>query len=385
MSSRNLLSHDRNANPGASDCEEAAPEAQQSAEFPQKSEKERRYFFEEEEDKLEVELAAMPDDLYGAAMESLIRDVQMIQNKSGALCLRQARILATMALLVGVVVLQLFLLAEIKMNITAKAVRKVRSVYSDYEHVMYDGSVKTLHTGFWRGLSPNDFDAARFYNDSAWLELGYDKPELTRDTVCQIPFSQPLFLGAVLLLWTFSCLLQVVQTLRLLGSICATPDVDSIVNSIEVDPENPKELIIAGLPPYMKASLGLILFLQCGVTLLLLWLGCRWLSATTKFSDLVLNAVALEFILLLKETVYAFLVPDRNKREVRASKIAPWHGERFDHSGWVSFLGRIGWLIVSVLWVVLYIEFLQQVLPQYNWDVHLVCDAYIKEHYKINK
>jgi len=340
---------------------------------------------DEENDKLEVESDPMPDDLYGAAMESIIRDSQKIADGTGAFCLRQARMCTTMCLLLGIILLQLFLLAEIKKNITAKAVRGIRELYSDYEFIMYEGNVKTLDTGFYRGKDDGDFVKDQFYNDTAWAALGYD-PDDARDATCQIPLSQPWFFAAVLLLWTFTSLLQFLNAGTLLFSLLCLPNIHSAADAITTpDPESPKELLIEGLPWYMKISLCGILLLQEALTLVLLWLGSRWLAATEDFSDLVLNAVALEFILLLKESVFSFLIPERNKREVRNTQIPPWHGQRHDSATWMSYFGRLIWLIIAVIWVALYLTVGQQVLPEYQWDVHEVCSKFIKDTYKITK
>jgi len=49
-----------------------------------------------------------------------------------------------------------------------------------------------------------------------------------------------------------------------------------------------------------RTMMFLVLLPRLLMSGVLLWLGCRWLLATPNFADLVLNAVALEFILTLK-------------------------------------------------------------------------------------
>merc|ERR1719401_2961347 len=101
------------------------------------------------------------------------------------------------------------------------------------------------------------------------------------------------------------------------------------------------------------------------MTAVLLWLGCRWLAATPNFSDILLNAVALEFILLLKELLYNSMVPARSRRETANTLILPVEN-RSPPSLWVLGKSSI-WGMVSVAWVLIYIRYLQAVLPQYNW------------------
>mmetsp|Transcript_44981 Transcript_44981/g.82181 ORF Transcript_44981/g.82181 Transcript_44981/m.82181 type:complete len:373 (+) Transcript_44981:112-1230(+) len=339
-------------------------------------------FVESDSDKLVLDADPLPEDVYGATMQSLIRDSQKVANGQGACCLRSARILSNLVLLIGIIVIQVFLVFETKKNITAKAVKEERELYSAFEYIMYSGHVVKVASGFYRGEDASYFDASQFYNDSAWKAAGFD-PHDARDTTCQVPFSQPYFFGAVLLLWAFTSLLQVASTLRLMAIFSNVKTIPSIADAVVIpDPESPKELVITGLPVYMKASLGLILLMQCFVTLLLLWLGCRWLAATIDFDDLVLNAVALEFVLLLKESAFLFLVSDRSKREVRSTRIPPL--SEHDTISWTALFGRMFWLVISVAWVALYIVKVQQVLPDYRWDIHDVCSVYIQEHYKLH-
>jgi len=68
------------------------------------------------------------------------------------------------------------------------------------------------------------------------------------------------------------------------------------------------------------------------ITCLLLWLGCRWLLATNNFADLVLNAVALEFILSTK-----------TMSPVKHEKASIW-----------AFTGSMMWMFVAFAWVLVY-------------------------------
>merc|ERR1719223_1783633 len=72
--------------------------------------------------------------------------------------------------------------------------------------------------------------------------------------------------------------------------------------------------IIYQLTMCVKALLSLLIFMpRIVINCILLWLGCRWLLATTSFSDLLLNAVALTFVLDLGQIFYHAAVPERNK------------------------------------------------------------------------
>lgn len=116
---------------------------------------------------------------------------------------------------------------------------------------------------------------------------------------------------------------------------------------------------------------------RLGVSAVLLWLGCRWLTATSSFSDLILNAVALEFIVGTKDLLFDRLVSNRNKRELRRTKL----NVRAEGTTptYMSLLGSYVWGFVAILWVALYVHVFQQVLPDYNWDIRDMCGTWMAE------
>lgn len=120
---------------------------------------------------------------------------------------------------------------------------------------------------------------------------------------------------------------------------------------------------------------------RAGITFFLLYVGCRWLLATNCFSDLILNAVALEFILLLKEAFYVALVPLRNKLDLGITTIEPY--QKQIQPALSAFVGSITLLLVAIAWVFLYMRFFQQVLPVYNWDVREPCVNFIKKRFEV--
>merc|ERR1719503_246240 len=58
------------------------------------------------------------------------------------------------------------------------------------------------------------------------------------------------------------------------------------------------------------------------VCLLLAVLGSQWLTATLSFSDLILNALALEFIIGIDENILEFFLPVRIKTRLNSTKFA---------------------------------------------------------------
>merc|ERR1719436_2367099 len=114
------------------------------------------------------------------------------------------------------------------------------------------------------------------------------------------------------------------------------------------------------------------------ITVLLLWLGCRWLLATLHFADILLNGVALEFILCTKDLLYMTIMPQRNMKDVQNTKFG--FGEDVP-AAYIPFIGTFVWLGLAVVWVYVYTYYLQQVLPEYRWDIHDVCSDFLHDLY----
>merc|ERR1712100_625644 len=94
--------------------------------------------------------------------------------------------------------------------------------------------------------------------------------------------------------------------------------------------------------------------------------------ATCGFGELLLNAVALEFVLNLSETIYHAFLPYRKKMLV--------NGTYLPNSSIGGATGLIA-AIACVAWSCLYVFVLQSVLPDYKWDLHSVCQPYLHDKF----
>merc|ERR1712098_271504 len=110
------------------------------------------------------------------------------------------------------------------------------------------------------------------------------------------------------------------------------------------------------------------------------WVGCRWLLATNNFADLILNSVALEFILCFKDVLYLALVSRRSMIDLENTTIRP--AQRQEPESLRILVGTMSWAFSAGIWVLIFMGFsygdyhfngIQQVLRNYKWDVHDVC------------
>jgi len=137
---------------------------------------------------------------------------------------------------------------------------------------------------------------------------------------------------------------------------------------------------------------------KIAIAVYLWWLGARWLTSTTNFQDLLLNAVALAFITELDELMYKVIVPEDIQALVGMYKIArSGYGCKPDivaehfHETCSTMLEesdraarrRIARILVTMAVVtalpILYMRYLQNVLPGYRWDVHAPCESRVAE------
>jgi len=140
--------------------------------------------------------------------------------------------------------------------------------------------------------------------------------------------------------------------------------------------ENDGNKVIHQLTLKVKAVFCLIIFVpRTIINGYLLWLGCRWLMATANFDNLVLNSVALAFILDLSQIFYAAMVPVRSKHDLSVSRMLPLQDKSAVGYRQMLFVAFVNG--ASLLWTAFYMVYFQAVLPDYRWDVRKPCMGYL--------
>lgn len=312
----------------------------------------------------------LDEDLYGMGIAALIRDSQRFAQNSELFHLRFSRLMIALLVLLFTMTLQIFLLFEMKVLVTSVSTKEAREAYDEYEVYMYGNNPANMTVtanGYHRG-KPENFKIERF--DTL--------PDDLKEDVCQISLSQPTFFMAILICWTLVCAAEMRRSLELAVSLAwSTPTIASMADATVETPESGDEaVLVTGLTRCCKLiAVIFILLPRLAVSTVLLWLGCRWLTGTMGFSDVLQNAVALEFILLLKNVLYDTMAPHHNKMETRNTLILPNSDE--EKPSLSVFLGAFVWGVLALAWVAVYIEFGQQVLPDYQWDIHDACADYL--------
>eukprot|EP00429_Kryptoperidinium_foliaceum_P090240 CAMPEP_0176197838 /NCGR_PEP_ID=MMETSP0121_2-20121125/7747_1 /TAXON_ID=160619 /ORGANISM="Kryptoperidinium foliaceum, Strain CCMP 1326" /LENGTH=362 /DNA_ID=CAMNT_0017536677 /DNA_START=86 /DNA_END=1174 /DNA_ORIENTATION=- len=330
---------------------------------------------------------ALDPDTFGLTICSLVRDSYFLAKDRGHRPNRYWRLATTMYLLITCISIQVFLLSQVKRFVSAKAVHDVRIAYDVFEQAMYGGNTWNMSVQpklERRGIGGK---AGAYFNASRFDDLDADE----QAAACRIPLSQPWFFFTVLYIWSLTCIAEIRKCKELfMGLMMGIPRVESMADALTLIEEDGLDadsspMVISGLPGIMKVILFVfVIFPRFCITTFLLWVGCRWLLATTNFSDIILNAVALEFILCLKDLLYLAVVPRRNVLAVENLFV---HIEPERESMW-AFLSIICWTVLPAIWVLAYMGFpghngLQQVLRDYQWDVHDVCVDWILARFAV--
>jgi len=376
---------------------------------------------DEQVDEYDTEIMSFPEDMYSLGIASFVRDLHMVARRQSTVGVRITRITSHICVVLLCMAMQIGILVMLGRWVVPQQLGTIRDAYDTYEFHMYGGienhTTLTVN-GRHRGID------------------GYFQPELfesldaaSKQAVCNIPFSQLLFLFIVLFIWTLTCFSQIKacfelfvcliistptvnsMSLSLAGNTCVEYDNASIVEGVSgsslsstllearfpsrsstlLEAQFPsrsstsapmmgctvgRSLIIIGLPLSSKLFITVFILLPwLGTVWVLLLLGCRWLVATNDFGALVANAVALEFILTLKNLVYETLVPARSKRDLLSTRMrVPCDTEP---AGYCVFLSAFLWGVSAIAWVYLYIDVFQAVLPEYRWDSHMLCSKYL--------
>lgn len=340
---------------------------------------------------------ALQEDTYGLTTCTLLRDLTLLSRGLGGRANRYLYLCQAVGLLAICITLQVVVLVEARRFVAAKEIHDIRKTYSEFEEGMY-GSTRVLASG-GAGI-PAQVRGVGGVGGPHFDELSFARlPEEVRQRACSISLSQPWFLWAVLFIWTLTIVDELRHWRTYFNSlIINTRAADSMRDAFEegVAPEREFEdhsvVVVVRLTYFVKTLLMLVVFLpRISITLYLLWVGCSWLLATTDFQSLVINSLALQFILHFKDLLYVVLVPRRSKLYLSNTRLMP--SETREPDNLHVLVGTGLWALASLAWTVGYTGFnlggglvyggLQRVVVDYQWDVHQVCSEWVARRYSV--
>jgi len=228
-----------------------------------------------------------------------------------------------------------------------------------------------------------------FSKDGRFLEQAWANRDMLGDSaLCEAGISNPGFLWGVLFLWAAKMLAEFRQVQRLHKHISNLPKLPAHLGVDHMVAESDDNTyVIVGLNPVTRLSLYLLIILpKFLINVILLYIGSRWLTATLQFGDLILNALALEFIVNIDELILESFFPERMKFQIDDTKFGLPRPPQALHSP--EEANQLMWdyttsmiLVVFIALVMyVYLVYAQQVLPGYSHDIH-ACPQFMSEVY----
>jgi hypothetical protein len=253
----------------------------------------------------EGEYVDLDEDVYGAATFSIAYDFfEMFSGKDHdglGITLNIYRVLFVVFLLICNYGLQIGLLGWVYLYVAMPQVHEAQEVYQNYHANVFeveDNGVITWGKDRWAN----------------WDQV---------DELCNLAFANFWFMYAIICLWWVLMLTEVRKTERQWRKFSAIKDVKKAEEMItKVEKEGSVESIVIGLTPLTRFTLYTsILLPKILISVVLTVVGSVWLTASTGFSYLILNSVALEFIILVDEVLFEGLLPESVKQNIALTKI----------------------------------------------------------------
>lgn len=250
----------------------------------------------------DAEYLELDEDVYSAVIFTLTADVSELYSNIDQDGLdtkvNAYRALFTLTLLGFNYALQIGLLVWVYFYVAAPALHRAQTVYRRYHaEVFSDGE-------FQRDLWEN------------WAH---------QEALCRIAFSNYWFLYAILSLWWVAMVTEVNKTYQVfakINSLQHTDDPSEMIIRREATDGGERENLVWQLPRSVRVACILLIFVpKLAIAAGLWWVGTLWLAATDSFENLVLNSVALTFIINIDEQIFAGLIPATMKENIKITKL----------------------------------------------------------------
>eukprot|EP00928_Gymnodinium_smaydae_P039759 TRINITY_DN27089_c0_g1_i3.p1 TRINITY_DN27089_c0_g1~~TRINITY_DN27089_c0_g1_i3.p1 ORF type:complete len:463 (-),score=57.44 TRINITY_DN27089_c0_g1_i3:154-1542(-) len=352
-------------------------------------------------------------DVWGCAVYTIVVDLPVLLARKMKLenVMRFVSVMGVLALNLG---LQFGLLYWIAVYVMMPSIRATQDTYHGFhDHVFSPDGV----------YEPSQFDSFA-----------------SRDSLCQFPLFDEKFTFAVLFLWSAQCFIEIRSSQRIFSGLASLPTLpqgicythmihvglqdsysdilakkleevvghisnrknvsldtsqmaDAMKIVLEMYGETSKRETnyhLVCLTPLTRAAVYcLVLVPRLGIILLLMLVGSIWLTATARFDSLILNALALEFIVEVDNLLFTLVFPISLHQQVEGLKVAmpvctakktgvltlhhliPRTSDEVH-----GYFRSMGYLLGVFAFVVIF-RFYQPVLPGFKGDLSEACTPYI--------
>lgn len=210
---------------------------------------------------------------------------------------------------------------------------------------------------------------------SAWADF------LQKEELCNIALSKTDFLAAILWIWTltmFEELNKIIHQTKVLLSIRLTSNPHKMV-----DKDGDLGILkIKRITPCLRAALiGILIVPKVVILVCLTMAGFVWLTATDLFADLILNAVALVFVIHIDEQIYLAMLPNSVKAQMAGTVLwsprpAETTPEELEEEVRTELTRCLIIMVSSITIVALYLgpgQWFFPILPGFNGDIDILC------------
>jgi len=244
----------------------------------------------------------LDEDVYGAAVFTLTYDCfEILSGKDHDgldTSLNIFRMVFILTLLLFNYVLQLSMLYWIYFYLASEARHRSQSLYREYHQ---------------QAFSKGHFDSERWHSWDSWK----------RESLCSLCYVTLDFLYLVICIWWARMVDDVRKTERTMRKFRDLETTDSADDMIVKAIVGGKEIdMVVQLHPIVRILLwSLLLIPKFCIGFLLIIVGTSWLAATDSWSELILNALALRFVVLIDEVLFHGLLPETIKSNIAKCKL----------------------------------------------------------------
>jgi len=308
----------------------------------------------------------LPADIYGLAIAVSVVDLPEVITCRATKAQTAGVLFGFTALSVNLW-LQGLILYYVNHYIVQGAVHEAQENYAEFHRKVFDEDGNFLH-GVWQTYDTDKYAA-----------------------LCNMAVSKLYFSCGIVFLWTARMLAEVKQSLHLMHDLYCIPQLPLSATAKQMvyqvkDGDEIERFEILALNRMVRIMLTVLIALpKIGVAFILMLSGCRWLAATQSFGDLILNALALEFVIGIDELMFEAFTPEQTRSFIEQTKIAyPREGEGGiqNESSMSLLLNTLG-IILNLAWSYMYLNDWQQVLPNFSHDIRAHCQSRFAEMYTL--
>lgn len=325
----------------------------------------------------------LPEDAYGAAIFAFIYDARELlsgrDHDSKPFWLNMYRLAYVMAVLGVNYMFQFLMLYWIFNFIVQPSVHSVQHVYQRF------------HAEF--------FSTDGEFLQEVWHSRDTQDDQIYKDQLCHMVFSKFYFLSAVLMMWVMIMVIEFRRNSKLLQDLCRVPNcpsdhpeqmVKGTGGGFEETDADDEKLLVQGLTPAVRTTVVVLIVLpKFVIGTILMLMGMIWLSATESFSELILNSLALEFVITIDDRLFEALLPESYREDMtRVVLQIPRQRQTLEESvreDWGFWKTSTFFLVAIPSFVLIYLKFAQfvpilGVLPFFKDDIQQACGDYLEVH-----